>query len=147
MIRLGDVLINSTGVGTLGRIAQVLISPEGVAVDSHVTIVRPATGAALRDFLGLDLLAREPDFVAMGVGSTGQTELGRTAIGEVKIVVPPLHLQADFANAVAGLRRLPMALAAATANLVATRDLLLPRLISAGIDVTDLDIAMPAAAA
>lgn len=36
-----DILINSTGVGTLGRVAQVLDLPEETTVDSHVTIIRP----------------------------------------------------------------------------------------------------------
>ena len=41
-IQLGDVLINSTGTGTLGRVAQVRQLPdEPTTVDSHVTIVRP----------------------------------------------------------------------------------------------------------
>ena len=32
---------NSTGVGTLGRVAQVLLDIPDCTVDSHVTIVRP----------------------------------------------------------------------------------------------------------
>ncbi|MGE0201770.1 MAG: restriction endonuclease subunit S, partial [Candidatus Melainabacteria bacterium] len=40
-IEIGDILVNSTGVGTLGRVAQVLDMPETMIVDSHVTIVRP----------------------------------------------------------------------------------------------------------
>jgi len=147
MLQLGDVLINSTGVGTLGRVAQVLFPPERVTVDSHVTIVRPAVHTAGAEFLGLTLLAREPDLEAMGVGSTGQTELGRTAIGDLRIVVPPLTIQEAFANSVGPARRLPIALAAATFTLRATRDLLLPHLISGEIDVTDLNIAIPDEAA
>jgi type I restriction enzyme S subunit len=147
MVREGDVLINSTGVGTLGRVAQVLFAPAGVTVDSHVTIVRPATDVGNADFLGLALLEREPDLAAMGVGSTGQTELGRGAIGDIKLLTPPLACQNEFSNAVGMLRRLPISLAAATATLRVTRDLLLPRLISGDIDVTGLNIAVPEAAA
>lgn len=39
-IAVGDVLVNSTGVGTLGRVAQVLQLSEPTIVDSHVTVVR-----------------------------------------------------------------------------------------------------------
>ncbi|EMB48411.1 type I restriction-modification system specificity subunit [Vibrio mimicus CAIM 602] len=39
-VQLGDVLVNSTGVGTLGRMAQVTYIPEPTVVDSHVTLVR-----------------------------------------------------------------------------------------------------------
>jgi type I restriction enzyme S subunit len=147
MVRLGDVLINSTGVGTLGRVAQVLFSTAGVTVDSHVTLVRPANTTVLSDFLGLALLEAESELEAMGVGSTGQTELGRAEIGKVKIVVPPMQIQHNFADVVASLRRLPISLANATANLRATRDLLLPRLISGDIDVSNLDITVSDSAA
>src|SRR5207249_1378408 len=49
LVRLGDVLINSTGVGTLGRVAEVLDSIPNCTVDSHVSIVRPKANHA---FLG-----------------------------------------------------------------------------------------------
>src|SRR5438477_12006856 len=41
ILRPYDILVNSTGVGTLGRVAQVLNVAEPATVDSHVTIVRP----------------------------------------------------------------------------------------------------------
>ena len=41
LLRQGDVLINSTGEGTLGRVAQVLEHTPDTTVDSHVTIIRP----------------------------------------------------------------------------------------------------------
>ena len=40
-IQLFDVLVNSTGVGTLGRVSQVRTELGNATVDSHVTIVRP----------------------------------------------------------------------------------------------------------
>ena len=39
-VRFGDVLVNSTGVGTLGRVAQVLALPEVMVADAHVTVIR-----------------------------------------------------------------------------------------------------------
>ena len=38
-IQFGDVLINSTGIGTLGRVAQIYKEIPDCTVDSHVTIV------------------------------------------------------------------------------------------------------------
>lgn len=38
-LKFGDLLINSTGDGTLGRVAQVWFAPKALTVDSHVTIV------------------------------------------------------------------------------------------------------------
>lgn len=146
-VRLGDILINSTGVGTLGRVAQVLFAPVRVTVDSHVTIVRPAPDVAGPTFLGMTLRERESELAALGVGSTGQTELGRGAIGEIKIVVPPLSCQREFSAAVDPIRLLSIALADTVASLRSTRDMLLPRLVSGEANVTDLDIAMPEGAA
>ena len=40
-LKKGDLLINSTGQGTLGRAAQIWFDPVNMTVDSHVTIVRP----------------------------------------------------------------------------------------------------------
>ena len=37
-LRIGDLLVNSTGVGTLGRVAQALTLDEPTIVDSHVTL-------------------------------------------------------------------------------------------------------------
>jgi len=77
----------------------------------------------------------------MGTGSTGQTELSRDAISSIKIIVPPLSLQESFSDVVSHMRQLQLSLERSTTKLRITRDLLLPRLISGEIDVTDLDIA------
>jgi len=75
-LQLGDVLVNSTGVGTLGRVAQVLRQDEPTIVDSHVTVVR--SGPNLNSaYLGQWFVTKQPDIEAMGEGSTGQTELSR----------------------------------------------------------------------
>jgi type I restriction enzyme, S subunit len=141
MAQLYDVLINSTGVGTLGRVAQVLFKPSGLTVDSHVTIVRPSPAKADPDFLGVGLLARESELATMGVGSTGQTELSRAAVGQLKLVIPPPPYQRAFSNTVSAARRLALSLAAATANLSAARDFLLPRLMSGEIDIDGINTA------
>ena len=135
VVRLGDVLINSTGVGTLGRVAQVLAPVDNVTVDTHVTIVRPSKDCD-QDFFGLTLLARQAHFEAQGVGSTGQTELSRGRIAEAPIIVPPLAVQRAFADLVRPMRRLTETLQNKILNLRTTRDLLLPKLISGELDVS-----------
>jgi type I restriction enzyme, S subunit len=75
--QFGDVLINSTGIGTLGRIAQVYEDLPGITVDSHVTIVRPDPSIVTVDYFGMAMLQREAEFAAMGTGSTGQSLVGR----------------------------------------------------------------------
>lgn len=135
VVRLGDVLINSTGVGTLGRVAQVLEEIDNCTVDTHVSIVRPGKDCD-PDYFGLTLLARQAHFEAQGVGSTGQTELSRGRIAETSIVVPPLAVQQAFAALVRPMRRLTVTLQTKNLNLRVTRNLLLPKLISGELDVS-----------
>ena len=93
LVRLGDVLVNSTGEGTLGRVALVRTEPqESTTVDSHVTIVRPRPRKFFDDFFGYMLQDIEPVLMKSGVGSGGQTELNRTALAEMFLVRFPESL-------------------------------------------------------
>ena len=140
MLRFGDILINSTGVGTLGRVAQVYQEPGNLTVDTHVTIVRPDLEQVGLDYFGLTLMDRQPEFEAAGVGSTGQTELGRERIGSISLLIPELELQESFGAKVQPLRHLVEQLLQRNANLRLTRDFLLPQLVSGELDVSALDI-------
>jgi len=83
-----DILVNSTGIGTLGRVAQVRSLPELTTVDSHVTLVRPDSGVVDPLFLGLALRCFESEIEALGEGSTGQTELSRARLSNFLIPMP-----------------------------------------------------------
>ena len=81
LLRTGDVLVNSTGTGTLGRVAQVRERPhEPTTVDSHVTIVRPTDGLFFPEFFGYALIAIEEQIQEGGEGCGGQTELARSKL-------------------------------------------------------------------
>jgi type I restriction enzyme, S subunit len=83
LVRAGDVLINSTGTGTLGRVAQVREDPsEPTTVDSHVTIARPQPGKFDPDFFGYMLIVIERAIKEAGEGCGGQTELARGVLAE-----------------------------------------------------------------
>jgi type I restriction enzyme S subunit len=73
ILQHGDILVNSTGVGTLGRVAQILQIIEPMIVDSHVTIVRPDCNKTSYHYLGITLFERQNEIEALGEGSTGQT--------------------------------------------------------------------------
>lgn len=79
-IQIGDVLVNSTGTGTLGRVAQVKALPFAATVDSHITIVRPKKDIFYNDFFGYALISVEEKISKMGEGCGGQTELARNTI-------------------------------------------------------------------
>ena len=130
----GDVLINSTGVGTLGRVAQVYENLENCTVDTHVTIARAARNTDL-DFYGCCLLSHQDTFERLGIGATGQTELGRASISEIELVAPPTDVQRQFGKAVKGMRSAAVTYSKQIQTLRRTRDLLLPRLLSGQIEV------------
>jgi len=79
-IQIGDVLVNSTGTGTLGRVASVKELPFEATVDSHVTIVRPIKNMFYRPFFGYALIFIEEEISKRGDGCGGQTELARTTL-------------------------------------------------------------------
>ncbi len=80
LIQIGDVLINSTGTGTLGRVAQIREEPNHATVDSHITIVRPLKNVFYNDFFGYALILIEEEIAKKGEGCGGQTELARSAL-------------------------------------------------------------------
>jgi len=134
LVRFGDVLINSTGVGTLGRVAQVYLNLSQCTVDSHITIAR-ANPDSDPDFFGCTLLSQQNTFERLGVGATGQTELNRTSIANIELVVPPVGIQRRFGRIVHPIRAATVIFANQTTNLRRTRDLLLPRLLSGQIEL------------
>ena len=86
-LQKGDILINSTGVGTAGRIA-IFDEPIKALVDSHVTIVRPDKSLIHPEYLFHSLRYREDEIESYAEGSTGQIELGREKVKDIDITKP-----------------------------------------------------------
>ncbi len=83
LVRIGDVLVNSTGTGTLGRVAQLRHElPEPTTVDSHITIVRPNSDVFVPEFFGYMLISIEAQIQSGGEGCGGQTELARAVLAD-----------------------------------------------------------------
>jgi type I restriction enzyme, S subunit len=98
-----DILVNSTGVGTLGRVGQVLRLDEPTTVDSHITIVRPDPSKVDARYLGFAMRHLEHQIEALGEGSTGQTELSRARLAEFRLRVPPMNSQQAIAAVLAAI--------------------------------------------
>lgn len=89
MLIANDVLINSTGVGTAGRIAQLFSVPEPTTVDGHMIIVRADSDKINPIYLGYALKAQQKVIEDLQEGSTGQTELNRhRLLNEIEISFP-----------------------------------------------------------
>jgi type I restriction enzyme M protein len=88
----GDLLINSTGKGTAGRVTYFDL-PGLYVVDSHVSILRP--NSRLNSKFGLYSLGRIgfKALESLADGSSGQIELTLDTIGEIQIPLPPIDVQ------------------------------------------------------
>lgn len=129
LLQVGDVLVNSTGVGTLGRVAQVLRLDEPTIVDSHLTVVR--AGSRLNSaFLGQWFVIKQPEIETFGEGSTGQTELSRVKIAIMDVLVPDEPALAAFDAQIAPLKSLISSNEYESMVLRQTRDAFLAKLLS-----------------
>jgi type I restriction enzyme, S subunit len=133
-LRFLDVLINSTGTGTLGRVAQCWLEPSSTTFDSHVTVARP-NHTVDPFWFGYALLEMESIFEGMGEGATNQKELGRGRIADTRVISPPRALQRNFGLFSSETTRQIQILADLNNKLVEARDLLLPRLMTGEIAV------------
>ena len=92
----GDIVINSTGGGTMGRVGlyetQVPAGIKGVYPDSHVTVIR-SIGNINQHYLYYVLKLNQPVLEKCGTGSTNQTELKPAVLADFVIPLPPLAEQ------------------------------------------------------
>lgn len=129
-----DVLINSTGTGSLGRTAQFWLDNNNVVVDSHITIIR-AQQREVAAYLGQWAFSNEAMLEALHTGSTGQTELPRDRVANCHILIPDNDLLDLFYTLI---EPMTMRIVAAQQQIVAARearDRLLPKLMSGEIEV------------
>ena len=94
--RLGDILICSTGNGTLGRAALVDSRSEGFLVDSHVLLLRlykNQIAPVLLCYLINSQYGQKQIERLKTARTTNQTELGVTNLLKMKFPFPPIKIQ------------------------------------------------------
>ena len=138
-LRFGDLLINSTGDGTLGRAAQVWFQPKNLTVDSHVTIVRPAK-ENLIFYIGLWGILHEKEIESLHTGSTGQTELPRDRVKTMELRLPDNDTLDRFNALITPMAAAIVANQEENNRLAALRDAILPKLMSGEIDVSGINL-------
>ena len=138
-LRFGDLLINSTGDGTLGRAAQVWFQPKNLTVDSHVTIVRPAK-ENLIFYIGLWGILHEKEIESLHTGSTGQTELPRDRVKAMELRLPDNDTLDRFNALITPMAAAIVANQEENNQLAALRDAILPKLMSGEIDVSGIQL-------
>ncbi|MBJ2119405.1 restriction endonuclease subunit S [Arthrobacter sp. MSA 4-2] len=135
----GDILVNSTGTGTLGRLAR---WHEGeVFVDGHVSVVKADPGAVPPTVLAYALLHRQDDIEELATGSTGQTELSPTRLGSLRVTLPSALHSAELEPTLLSLEARAERLATETSRIEAIRKALLPELLSGRLRVPDEEAA------
>jgi len=137
-LQYGDVLINSTGEGTLGRVAQFFMGDGNITVDSHITIVRPIE-EQLVFFIGQWCLDRECEFAKMASGSTGQTDLPRERLKTMECLLPDSLTLQKFSQILKPIVEMQVAAQKESVRLATLRDTLLPRLMSGEQSIAQLD--------
>ncbi|WP_444962836.1 restriction endonuclease subunit S [Nocardiopsis sp. M1B1] len=136
-LQTGDVLVNSTGVGTLGRVAIWSHTVEAT-VDSHVTIVRVNPEVTPTVVGGFAMLAAQQRIEALGEGSTGQTELSKAKLGQLEVEIPDGE-SGVLATRLTALEEKADAALAESRTLTELRDTLLPQLMSGKLRVKDAE--------
>lgn len=99
-LKVHDVVVNSTGQGTLGRVGIVKYLPERTVVDTHITILRP-NDKLNHHYFWFSISGRESEIENLAEGTTGQTELKREYLFDFKIVKPNKGVQDLFGELMA----------------------------------------------
>ena len=136
LLQYGDILVNSTGVGTLGRVAFVKrVEEQHTIVDTHVTIIRCNTEYVNLHYLAFSMLRRQSDIEKAAEGSTGQVELRQSFLEELDILLPDRNLQNDFDKFVSPIVKQEANKEIESQKLTQLRDWLLPMLINGQVRV------------
>lgn len=105
-IRTGDIVINSTGTGTLGRVGYIDVQAElPIVPDSHVTTIRVGKEIASY-YLYVLLKSLQPVLEKNGEGSTNQKELKPNTLQEIFVPVPPYEEQLKICKAIREMHNL-----------------------------------------
>lgn len=129
-----DIVICSTGAGTLGRVGQIFEAKENVTLDSHVTLIR-ANEKIGQQSLFWSLKMKQDYLMNAGKGSTNQLELSRETIGNCKILIPEQKIAEQAEKNLVTIHNKMKECSMQIARLREARDLLLPKLMSGEVKV------------
>lgn len=142
-LKTHDLLWNSTGTGTVGRINEVLdVTEKTLVADSHVTVIRPlgVLGRFLTSYVAAPgVQARiEPNHEnALVSGSTKQVELNTSSVITLVLPVPPLPEQHRIVTKVDELMALCDQLESQTRASIEAHQTLATTLLDSLVNVTD----------
>jgi type I restriction enzyme, S subunit len=130
-------LVNSTGAGTLGRVGR--WHDGRVFVDGHITVVKANADVVGPSILAYAMLGLESDIEAMATGSTGQTELSPSRLGDLEIPLPSRAAMSSIEGVLLDFEERIASVAREEAVLLQLRDTLLPELLAGRVRVPKAD--------
>ena len=130
-----DILINSMGVGTLGRVAQRTLVNELAIIHSCITIIRANENKINAYILGRYFISNEKELVNLSIGTTGQTSLKNKDLAKIKIILPSINIQNMISDTLMNISINTDCNLNQNRNLSNLRDTLLPKLMSGEIRV------------
>ena len=99
-----DILINSTGTGTLGRVNIFMKNEEKdtiYTIDTHITLLRlkqwKSNSIYLKNYFRIPIIQKYLINKCVN-GSTNQIELSKEKFNNFRVLLPPLSLQNEFAE-------------------------------------------------
>jgi type I restriction enzyme S subunit len=135
-LHTGDILLSLTG--NVGRTC--LVFGDNFLLNQRVAKLLPHT-AMNRGFIysmfRQDEMRTKLELISIGVA---QQNLSPVLMGNMESVIPPDHVLVEFADFAGPICEKIISLNLQNRNLRSTRDLLLPKLISGELDVSELDI-------
>ena len=129
-----DIVICSTGAGTLGRVGQIFEAKGNATLDSHVTLIR-ANEKIGQQSLFWSLKMKQDYLMNAGKGSTNQLELSRETIGSCEILIPERKIAEQVEKNFVAIHNKMKECSMQIARLREVRDLLLPKLMSGEMEV------------
>lgn len=134
--RLDDLLINSTGQGTLGRVAR-WHSDDPIYVDSHVTVVKADPRRIYPVLMPYLVFPLQDEIEHMATGSTGQTELSPSRLAQLNVPLLSLEEQRPLSARLVALEAQAHYCQVQSLKLTELRDALLPELMSGRMRVDE----------
>ena len=102
-MQYNDIVINSTGTGTLGRVGIFEMSDDiyglPIVPDSHITTIR-VSELVIAKYIYALLKLKQPYLETSGEGSTNQKELRAETLSNILVPLPPVSEQKQIVDTI-----------------------------------------------
>ena len=138
-LKINDILINSMGQGTLGRVSKNVSINQKYIIHNCITFLR-AKDIYSQYMLFYYISMHQPYFESIAQGSTGQSTLKKELVSNLEIKVPKNNLLIEFDSIIEPIWKSIGFLKNQNQLLKEARDILLPRLMTGMIDVEKIKV-------